>query len=103
MDTLNVDPTSIKSNTSKLDNFDFTVYPNPSNGLFTLQSVGNTTNLEDILIYDLQGRLLSRRKNINLINNRIILDLRSFQLAKGTYYLKLKHNDNHQLVPIVID
>jgi uncharacterized repeat protein (TIGR03803 family) len=103
MDTLNVDPTFIKSNTSKLDNFDFTVYPNPSNGLFTLQSVGNTTNLEDILIYDLQGRLLSRRKNINLINNRIILDLRSFQLAKGTYYLKLKHNDNHQLVPIVID
>lgn len=103
MDTLNVDPTSIKSILSISKAPEFNVFPNPSSGLFTLQSLESKSSLDEIVIYDLQGKLLSRRKNIGLLNNQITIDLRNFQLAKGTYYLQLKYNDNHQLIPIIID
>ncbi len=46
----------------------FTVYPNPNNGSFTLQL--NNISVADVMIYDVQGKLVSTQKVYN--NNEII-------------------------------
>ncbi len=42
---------------------EFSVYPNPNNGTFTLQL--NTTSTADVMIYDAQGKLVSTQKMQN--------------------------------------
>ncbi len=48
----------------------FTVYPNPNNGTFTLQL--NNTSAADVMIYDVQGKLVSTQK-VNSNNTQITI------------------------------
>jgi len=74
------------------------IYPNPSSGVFTLKYKGDTSELNDIKIYDISGRLVKRieclSSDINSVNindntseKEIQLDLKA--LNNGIYILSV--------------
>jgi hypothetical protein len=65
------------------------IYPNPTNGMVTVESNDRIDSLE---LWDIQGRKLITQKNK-------IIDLTSFQ--KGTYFLKIKTNNQQQTQQII--
>jgi len=77
-----VDTTGINEITN---NNNFTIYPNPSSGSFTIQT--NNASIfqnSEIKVYDLPGRLIYSKK---LNNNKTEIDLSN--QSKGIYFVKL--------------
>ncbi|WP_309642736.1 M12 family metallo-peptidase [Flavobacterium sp.] len=66
-------------------NIDFTYSPNPTNGNVTITS---KTILSEVLIYNIEGRLLYQKKT-NAFDAKV--DMTPF--ANGTYFFKLKFNN----------
>lgn len=62
------------------------IYPNPSNGTFTIESV---LDINEINVYNAYGSLVLR-KLINQSNNEI--DLNSY--GKGIYYVNVRYNND---------
>jgi hypothetical protein len=71
--------------TSFEPNIDFTYYPNPTNGQVSILS---KTQINEISVYNVEGRLLYQKK-VNSLNAKV--DVAAF--ANGTYFFKLKFND----------
>ncbi len=66
-------------------NIDFTYYPNPSSGLVSITS---KTIMDEVLVYNLEGRLMYKNK-INGLDVKVDMTL----FSKGTYFFKLKFNE----------
>lgn len=81
----NVSCENLLGNNKFLPNIDFTYSPNPSDGIVTIQS---NTVMNELSIYNIQGRLLYQNK-IDTLNSKV--DITSF--AKGTYFFKLKFEE----------
>jgi hypothetical protein len=63
---------------------DFSYYPNPTNGIVTITS---NNEIKEVSVFNITGQLLYQSKyNINSV------DISSF--ARGTYFFKLKLDDN---------
>jgi hypothetical protein len=77
---------------------DFTVYPNPGNGLFTLDLSQISGDIQ-LSIVNAQGRSV---RAINLQGGKpVAIDLR--ELASGVYLLKLVHEGNSRLRKLIIE
>jgi hypothetical protein len=76
---------TLLATTSFEPNIDFTYFPNPTNGSVAIAS---KTTISEVLVYNLEGRLLYQNK-INGLNAKV--DMTAF--ATGTYFFKLKFND----------
>jgi hypothetical protein len=72
------------SNTAFEPNIDFTYSPNPTSGAVNITS---RTLLSEVLVYNLEGRLLLQQKT-DAFQTKV--DLAAF--ATGTYFFKLKFN-----------
>jgi hypothetical protein len=65
----------------------FSIYPNPSSGILTIES---DLNIEDIRVYDLLGKIVlqkscqARLKKLNL-----------YYLKKGTYLVQISTQNNY--------
>lgn len=70
------------------DDKGLSVYPNPSNGRFTLESRYDLDKVA-ITIYTMDGRLIQEGK-IELLNTQKVLDLSG--LKEGTYVLRVESN-----------
>jgi hypothetical protein len=80
-----------------LENFnsnEITLYPNPSNGIFTISTQLPT----DVVAIDVTGKEVFRMLNIN---NQTTLNLT--QLQKGLYLLKLSNELGEQIKKIIIE
>ena len=75
-------------NLTLYDDKGISVYPNPSNGRFTLESRYELDKVI-ITIYTLDGRLIQEEK-IDLLNSQKVLDLS--KLPEGTYILRVESN-----------
>jgi len=64
---------------------DYSYYPNPTNGMVNINSKEIIT---DILVYNVEGRLLFSQKM-----NQLSANVDMTQFASGTYFFKLKFND----------
>ncbi|MBN2662167.1 MAG: carboxypeptidase regulatory-like domain-containing protein [Bacteroidales bacterium] len=74
-----------------LTNANISIYPNPSNGIFTIQSV----NIVNITIFDVNGKIIYKNSNITQAN----VDLSKNQ--KGIYFIEFKNNNisiNHKII-----
>lgn len=80
-----IDCLSSLGNTAFEPNIDFTYSPNPTNGMV---SVTSRTKIDELSVYNLEGRLLYQKKT-NALDAKV--DLSSF--ANGTYFFKLKFNE----------
>ena len=74
------------SNIDELSFKDLNIYPNPNNGLFTIT---NSQEITDIIITDLQGKVVYNNNNINL--NKVNVEL--IDLERGMYMINLKTID----------
>lgn len=98
-DTINVNP--LEAVVEVVDK-EVGVYPNPNNGMFTI-SVKSSTNLpKEISVYDINGKLISRRENLNWFTANAVIDLSSLHLSPGIYYLRLKNDEGVKVVQIAI-
>ena len=70
------------------DDNGLSVYPNPSNGLFTLESRYDL-DMVSLTIHTMDGRLVGEGK-IDTLSSQKTLDLRSF--SEGTYILRIESN-----------
>lgn len=88
-----IDCVSNLKNSEFKPNIDFTYYPNPSKGFVAITS---KTAIKEVLVYNLQGRLLYQKK-VDGLDAKV--DIASF--ASGTYFFKLKFNENEANFKIV--
>jgi hypothetical protein len=78
---------------------DLTIYPNPSNGLITINGEFSSTSL-DAQVVDLSGRVVLDVSNVNTSSNQVVLDLQG--LAAGSYHVKLIDGSNVSIGQIII-
>ncbi len=89
--------TIVSNSTASLEDFSFTnfkLYPNPSNGIFTLTFDVLNADSATIKLYDLRGRLIENKRYKN-IANRFSEELNFNELNKGLYILQIQ-NGNKQ-------
>ncbi len=85
-------PSSINDNISPR----ISIFPNPSNGVFTLISEREIPNF--ILVYDKTGKLLMEKKNISY-NTEI--DLNTF--ANDMYFVKVNYDNNFVVSKVIVN
>lgn len=83
-------------------NQDFAIYPNPSNGKFTINynnlDLNNSINLS---LTDMQGRMVYEKENaLTEVNTEINLEN---VLQAGVYFLKLKSNNFEKTIKVVVE
>ena len=71
-------------------NSTFKVYPNPFNDKIVI--LGKSDKKEDVSIYDIQGKNLTKQISINTSENRI--ELNTSKLKNGTYLIKVNNSAN---------
>lgn len=81
----------------ELDAIQFSLYPNPSNGIVTLNINGSMNEAVNVSVIDFKGQAVQNHK-FNNGNN--VLDLSD--LATGTYFVKLTSNNASSVQKIVI-
>ena len=74
------------SNIIDLSFEDLRIYPNPNNGQFTIT---NSQEMTDVIITDLQGKVIYNSNNINL--NKVNVELNN--LERGMYMINIQTND----------
>lgn len=75
------------------------IYPNPSNGLLTIETLADYDNAE-LIIYDLLGRLIYTA-TVPSVKGKLIVDLRN--QTEGEYMLRFKANGFDLTKRIIID
>ncbi|MCX7547160.1 M4 family metallopeptidase [Xanthomarina sp. F1114] len=73
------------------------VYPNPSNGKFTLKSLNNI-NLLKAEIYDINGRLI---KSIDLYNSKNLQTIDISQVTSGIYFMNVHARNATQVIKLI--
>jgi len=76
------------------NNFDFEIYPNPTNNSFYIE-VNSKSNVYEIEIYNSSLSLIFKSKNSNTE-----IDVKKF--PKGVYFVKLKNNDSIKIKKLII-
>ncbi len=79
----------VRESSLKLNDYsgtDFVLYPNPSSNSITIQS--NSSFIDEISIFDMQGKLLFNKNNLNSLLESI--DISSF--SKGIYKVRVNNN-----------
>ncbi len=80
--------TLTKISNLKKQNTEVNIFPNPSDGIFSLRFNQTSSNVE-VVITDIQGKILATQ-NIQhcSINQTVLFDIRKFE--KGTYLIRVK-------------
>ena len=78
----------------------FRVYPNPSNGNFTLEAITDLAKDFNLEIYNMNGQLVYSQIFGNATIIRENLNIESF--AKGLYFLNLKGDNFNEQLKLVI-
>lgn len=81
-----------------LSTAELSVYPNPSNGLFTISNSINTDKL-DVSITNALGQIIVSESAIN--TNQITVDLSKY--SKGIYYAKVSTTEGTQLFKLILE
>jgi len=81
--------------------FSVSVYPNPSNGLFTIELNSDKNIIAGLSIRNLMGKTLWTEKNIRL-NGRILKTLDLNNLMNGVYFVYLECNEGLVIKKITI-
>jgi hypothetical protein len=90
-----VDPcTSVRE--SQINAVGITIYPNPTSGLFTIETPNN--DVKTITMFDMTGRVIL---NINTLDKNVKIDASNY--AKGIYYVSTKTTYGTEVIKVVVD
>lgn len=78
------------------NNGNIIIYPNPTNGLFTISS---TDLVKDVIIKDVTGKIIQSKENINYHTQNLDLQLSD----KGLYFISIKTNSGTNNFKIIKD
>lgn len=80
---------------------DLVIYPNPSNGNFTIQFTNNSTNNVNVFVHDIRGREIMKQvfENESFFNENIQLN----NVEKGIYLVTLVSGNKKQVKKISIE
>lgn len=90
---------ALKTNENALENF--VLYPNPSNGNFTIQFNSSSNNLILVGVHDIRGREIFSKtyQNSGFFNENIQLN----NLQSGVYLINIQDGDKKTIKKIVIE
>jgi hypothetical protein len=74
-----------------------TVYPNPSAGIFYVNSLGVDHQIKRLIIFDITGRAVMDMQEIN--SNSSLLDMTEF--ANGVYTITVYANDQRKTIKVI--
>lgn len=97
-----VDNLVITGNLLSVDEFttsNFSVYPNPSEGIFNIKT--KTSEAFDIAIYDVSGKLILERNNVIPNNQKYQLNMNGY--SAGMYFLNISKENNKITKKIMLD
>lgn len=94
IDDVSVVPDSITGIMEENENPAFSVYPNPSNGIFTLQTSEPLKHQAQLLVYDMQGRAVLRQQ---VQRGARSVTVQAEGLSEGIYLLSLEVNGELRL------
>lgn len=92
--TLTVNPNGF----SKINTLNVKVFPNPSNGLFTLDLSGVNSSKLSYVVIDNVGRIVKKEDNINT-NNFSNIDLNNLEV--GVYFLKMESENKSVIIKLI--
>jgi len=95
-----IDTTTLGVEEHTLNQVVFIVYPNPSKGVFYLESSDNLHFINNVEIYDISGKQIFSHKPI-IQDNKIRLDLS--HLKTGIYFLRLRSGKSIVVKKLVIE
>jgi hypothetical protein len=84
--------TSLEANVN--DQFSLALYPNPTTGIFTIESANGLA--KTIQISDITGRVV-----LNHSTSDDLINLNVSNLANGVYYVKVSSNNRSDVMKIV--
>jgi hypothetical protein len=93
---MNFDPASVISAVSDVKQTIFNVYPNPSNGVFTIEL--DATEKHDITVNNALGQTVISTTNSGM---NTIIDLSNFD--KGVYTVELKNNNSTYVEKVIVE
>jgi PKD repeat protein len=99
--TLNVLPPGASASVDEFSSIsNLSVYPNPTEGLFSLEMNALGMHTVEITLHDLRGQLINHTLNdIQIGNNRIELD--ASELKAGIYLVSVVSNGQKQIIRLV--
>ncbi|MBC8485965.1 MAG: T9SS type A sorting domain-containing protein, partial [Bacteroidetes bacterium] len=88
--------TGIKENNT----LNFEIYPNPNNGLFTINFAANKLEKADIKVLNNLGKVVYETYDVQINNNTISINIKA--LDSGIYFIILTNRDNVVKEKIII-
>ena len=91
------------ANSKHLSDESFDIYPNPNNGKFYI-TFENEVKLLNVYVYDVQGKLLYTQEMVdsNGVKNQK-LDLSSYYLSSGLYFVHVQTENNYLIKNLLIE
>ena len=80
----------------------FSIYPNPTNGQFTISYSSNQNEKTDIKVTDLSGRAVFE-ESLNMVSGLNKKDLNLQGLSSGMYFIELDTSANHLTQKIILE
>jgi hypothetical protein len=80
--------------------FNLILFPNPSNGIFTIKLTNSKVQIEDLKIFNLTGKLISFDRKEKQNDIEILL---SDNLISGLYFIIIKANGSYYTTKMRID
>ncbi|HYX08712.1 MAG TPA: T9SS type A sorting domain-containing protein [Bacteroidales bacterium] len=77
----------------------FSLYPNPGNGLFTLQVSGEHAKKLNIEVFDVTGKMVYQNQSLNATGN-ISVDLQNLQ--NGIYFMNIRTSKRQSVIRVII-
>ena len=78
----------------------FTIYPNPNNGLFNVRLTGNGDTDTHLQIVDMQGKVLTDKK-LGRIDGELVEEV-NLNLAAGVYFVKVIRDGNLSVKRVIV-
>ena len=79
---------------------DFSVFPNPSSGLFTITMNTNTADNYNLTVRDIQGKEVY--SEMISVNGEFRRDFDFSSFAKGVYYLQIQNGESSKVEKLII-
>ena len=95
-------PCSVLNTQNYPTNFDFSLYPNPTNEIVNIQFNGNILEYPKVKIYDMIGKLVYENNNFEN-HTSINLTFRVDFLTSGVYLLAVQVNDKITTKKLIIN